>query len=128
MTRVRVALAAVILAGLMPAAGILTQLAIQPELLKWRDDPISTFERHVAPLREALRGEAIVGYLASPQMPDPTAHLFTLRYALAPVQVRAYTDVPLVVADGVAEGQPLPPGLRVRRDFGDGLLLLERAE
>ena len=127
MTRVRVALAAVIAAGLLPAAGIVMQVASDPGILGgWRNDPISMFERHVAPLREVLRGEPMVGYLPSPQIEDRTAHLYTLRYALAPVPVLDDTDLPLVIADGVAGGQRLPPNLRVRRDFGDGLLLLER--
>ena len=128
MTRVRVALAAVIVAALLPAAGIFMQVASNPEILGWRnDDPISTFERHVAPLREVLRGEQVVGYLASPQIANRTEHLYILRYALAPVQVVDDTDLLLVVADGVADAQRLPPTLRVRRDFGDGLFLLERA-
>lgn len=127
MTRVRVALAAVIAAALLPATGIFMQVASNPEILGWRKDPISTFERHVAPLHDLLRSERVVGYLASPQIANRTAHLYTLRYALAPVQVLDDIDLSLVVADGVADAQRLPPKLRVRRDFGDGLFLLERA-
>ena len=55
MTRVRVALAAVIATALLPAAGIFMRVASNPEILGWRKDPISTFERHVAPLRDLLR-------------------------------------------------------------------------
>jgi hypothetical protein len=127
MTRVRVALGAVIAAALLPAAGIVLQVASDPQILGRRDDPISTFERHVAPLREVLRGERSVGYLASPGIAGRTAHLYTLRYALAPVPVFDDVDLPLVVADGVAVGQDIPANLRVRRTLGDGLLLLERA-
>ncbi|MEO8603444.1 MAG: hypothetical protein ABI629_12780 [bacterium] len=128
MTRLRVALAAVIAAALLPSAGIVLQLAGNPRLLTWRDDPISAFERHIAPLRDALRGEPVVGYWASsPLIPNRTAHRYSLRYALAPVQVRNTIDLPLVVADGVTDPQSLPAQLRVRRDFGNGLLLLEHA-
>lgn len=126
MTRARLAVAAVLVAALLPAAGIFTQAATTPEVLTWRHDPISRFERHVAPLRRELRGQRMVGYLESPRIADRTAHLYTLRYTLVPVQVVDDVDQPSVVADGVVEGQPIPPQLRVRRAFGDGLLLLER--
>lgn len=127
MTRVRVALAAVITAALLPAAGVFMDVVGNPGMLRWRDDPISVIERRLAPLRDAVRTERVVGYLAPPQVADHTAHLYTVRYALAPVQVLDALDLPLVVADGVADAQPLPPQLRVRRDFGQGLLLLEQA-
>jgi hypothetical protein len=124
MIRSRIALAAVIVAALLPAAGILTQVATDAAVLRRRDDPISVFERRLAPLREALRGEPLVGYLPPPGV-DREALLYTLRYTLAPVQVRSDLDAPLVVADGVRDPSQLPPQLRVRRDFGGGLLLLE---
>lgn len=127
MTRVRVALAAVIAAALLPAAGVFVQVVGNPEVLYPRDDSLSRFERHMAPLREALRTEQVVGYLAPSQTIDRVAHLYSVRYALAPVKVLNDIDLPLVVADGVADAQRLPPQLRVRRDFGSGLFLLERA-
>jgi hypothetical protein len=125
--RVRIGLAAVIAAALSTAVGVLVQVAGNPAVLRSRDDPISRFERHLAPLREVLRNERVVGYLAPTQNVDRVAHLYSVRYALAPLKVLDQIDLPLVVADGVADGQPLPPELRVRRDFGDHLLLLERA-
>ena len=127
MTRLRVALAAVIATAMLPAAGIFTEVLRDPGMLRWRDDPISAFERRLAPLREALRSESVVGYLAPPQVADRAAHLYTVRYALAPVRVRNSIEPPLVVADGVTDAQRLPPQLRLRRDFGEGLLLLEQA-
>jgi hypothetical protein len=128
MTRVRIALAAVVAAALLPAWGVFVQVASNPEMLRPRVDPLSRFERHLAPLREALGGERAVGYLPpSEEAIDRVAHLYSVRYALAPVKVLNQIDLPLVVADGYAKGQPLPPQLRVRRDFGDGLLLLEPA-
>ena len=74
-------------------------------MFRWRDDPISVFDRRLAPLREAVRTESVVGYLASPIIEDRTAHLYAVRYALAPVQVRDDPNLPLVVADGVTHGQ-----------------------
>ena len=127
MTRVRIALAVLIIAALQPAAGVLIAVAGNPQVLQLRDDPLSRFERHLAPLREALRGERVVGYLAPTQAVDRVAHLYSVRYTLAPLPVLDEIDLPLVVADGVADPQHLPPELRVRRDFGDNLLLLEPA-
>ena len=127
-TRLRIALAVVILGALLPAATVVVQVAGNPKLLLPRDDPMSAFERHVAPLREALRAERSVGYLppSSPGV-DRVAHLYSIRYALAPLRVLNRANLPLVIADGVADPRLLPPEFRVRRDFGSGLLLLERA-
>jgi len=127
MTRRRVALAALIIAALLPAAGVFMDVVRNPAMLRQNDDPISAFERRLAPLRAALRSEAVVGYLAPEQVAHRTAHLFTMRYALAPIRVLNKSDLPLVVADGVIDARHLPPQLRVRRDFGQGLLLLEQA-
>ena len=92
MTRARVGLAAVIVTALMPAAFVFVDVTSNPALFRGRDDPLSVFERRVAPLRDAVR-DAL--------------------------------DQPLVVADGVTSATRIPPQLRVRRDFGNGLLLLE---
>ena len=126
MTRVRVALAVVMLVALLPAAGIFTEVVSNPSMFRRRDDPISVFDRRLAPLRDSVRAEGVIGYLASPAIEDRTGHLYAVRYALAPVQVRDDPNLPLVVADGVTQGQPVPEEMRVRHDFGDGLLLLEQ--
>jgi hypothetical protein len=126
MTRLRVALAAVIIATLLPAAGVFTEVVSNPSMFRRRDDPISVFDRRLAPLREFVRTERVVGYLPPPLIKDRAAHLYSVRYALAPVQVRDDPNLPLVVADGVVYGQLVPEQMRVRHDFGDGLLLLEQ--
>lgn len=123
MLRVRIGLAAVIVTALVPAAFICADVATNPALLRRRDDPLSVFERHVAPLRAAVRGERQVGYLA-PDGVDRTAHLYSLRYALAPIRVIDGLGQPLIVADNVTATTRLPAELEVRRDFGGGLLLL----
>jgi hypothetical protein len=126
MTRMRIGLAAVIVTALLPAAFIVADVAATPALFRRRDDPLTVFERRLAPLRETLRGERRVGYLA-PEGLDREAHLYSVRYTLAPVQVFDGVDLPLVVADGVTTATRLPTQLAVRRDFGDGLLLLQPA-
>lgn len=123
MTRLRIALAAVIVTALLPAAFICVEVGTNPAVLRQRDDPLSAFERRLAPLREALRGERRVGYLP-PDGVNRHTHLYSVRYALAPIQVIDDLNHPLVVADGVTAATRLPAPLQVRRDFGDGLLLL----
>lgn len=127
MTRLRVALAAVIVTALVPAASVFLDVLNNPGALRQADDPISMLERRLAPLRDAVRSQGVVGYWAPPKVANRTAHLYTVRYALAPVQVLDELDLPLVVADRVTDAQHLPPQLCVRRDFGQGLLLLEQA-
>ena len=126
MTRVRIALAILIATALLPAAGVLQDAATNPATFHRGEDQLTAFERHLAPLRETLRGERVVGYLAPTQL-DRTAHLYSVRYALAPLKVVDELDQPLVIADGVTDLQVIPSSLRVRRDFGDGLFLLEQA-
>jgi hypothetical protein len=122
--RTRLALGSVVATALLPALGVIVTTATNPGVLRRRDDPISAFERRVAPLRATLQGEREVGYLP-PAHVDREAHLYTMRYALAPVQVVEDASLALVVADA-ADAGALPAHLRVRRDFGQGLLLLER--
>jgi hypothetical protein len=125
MTRPRLAIALVIVAALLPAAGVWLDVLRHPDMLRRRADPISVFEHRIAPLRGALRGSRVVGYLPPQHIEHSVSHLYTLRYALAPIRVSQQSDLPLVVADGVSDRRLLPPLLRVRHDFGHGLLLLE---
>ena len=130
-TRVAVALTVLVGTALLPALGIVVQLAQAPGWYRSRDDTISAVERHCAALRDALHDATVVGYLAPPLSGNSAAQagrLLVLRYTLAPVDVVADTDEALVVADGVPGRGRLPPGFVVRRDVGNGLLLLERRE
>jgi hypothetical protein len=126
--RVLAGVAGVVLASLLPAIGAVLQLASTPELFRPRDDPVSDFERRFARLRGELRSQPIVGYLPPVRL-EPTArkaHLYLTRYTLAPTLVRSGLEQPLVVADLIGDPGELPPHFAVRRDFGGGLLLLER--
>jgi hypothetical protein len=124
--RIAVALTAIAAAALLPAVVLLLQLATTEDWYRAGTDSPSAFERRFAPLRDALRDQREVGYLA-PDSNDSDAlraHFYMTRYVLAPVHVRDDTDASLIVADIGARG--VPPELAVRRDFGNGLLLLER--
>ena len=126
-TRVAAALAAVVIAGLIPAFSVFMQLTSAPD---WQPAPdtISTFEQHYAALREAVRGQREVGYLPPPAKTPSTAlsHFYLTRYTLAPVQVMVESPAPLAVADAIVDRSRLPADFTVRQDFGNGLLLLER--
>lgn len=125
-----IALVCVIGAALLPAIGVVLQLIAMPDWYRPRDDPISSFERRFVVVREALRGEDMIGYLP-PQTLDAAArrgHLYMTRYALAPTHIRESTKRPLILADLVADRSTLPSNFRVKRDFGGGLLLLERVD
>lgn len=129
--RVGIALAAVIAAALLPALAVLVQLAQSSDWYRPREDAISAFERRYAALRDALHDVVVVGYLAPGAPADAaarTAHLYMTRYTLAPVQVLDDADQALLVADSLPDRSRVPPGFAVRRDFGNGVQLLERSE
>lgn len=130
-SRVTIALAAVIAAALLPTLAVLVQLAQSPDRFRPRDDALSAFERRYAALREVLHDVPVVGYVAPAASADAaahTAHFYMTRYTLAPVQVLDDADQALVVADGLPDRSRVPSGFTVRRDFGNGVLLLERSE
>jgi hypothetical protein len=103
-------------------------------------DEISTNERRFAELRAMLPARGVVGYVGHPEPTGPTpreanaAALLHFRryllaqYALAPVVLSESTEPELVIGN-FEPGAVLParPGLRVLRDFGNGLVLFRRA-
>jgi hypothetical protein len=132
MTRVRViaALACVVFAALLPAVGVVLQLAATSDWFRPRDDPVSAVDRRYAPLRDALRGERVVGYVppVSPTTKAYRAYLVIARYALAPTHVVYDTKPRLLIVDGPAGRSSVPPDFTERRNFGNGLLLMERRQ
>jgi hypothetical protein len=113
-------------AALIPALSVVQQLG-QEGWQRGGEDPLSAFDRRLAPLQHALRGEPAVGYLppfGNLESPGGAAHFYMTRFALAPVIVLNDVQQPLVVADGVGDARRIPAHLEVARDFGDGLLLL----
>lgn len=124
--RARIALLLLVVGALLPALGIGLQLR-DAAWLHPGDDPMAAFERRLAPVREALRGESDIGYLPPADSLDAAAaaaHFYMTRYALSPVLVENELSHDLIIADGVADPSRLPPRLAVVRDFGGGLLLL----
>jgi hypothetical protein len=103
-------------------------------------DEISTYERRFAELRTMLPARGVVGYLGHPEPAGATpreanaAALLHFRryllaqYSLAPVLLIESTEPELVVGNfDSAAAYPTPAGLRVVRDFGDGVVLFRRS-
>lgn len=117
-----------VLAALLPAISVVMQYVTAGFEVRSAPDPISAFDERLAPLRAVLGDTPRVGYLAPPRLgaDRAAAHLYLMRYALAPVVVTEDAGATLVVADG-RRANDIPAGYRIARDFGGGLLLL-RAE
>lgn len=136
--RVRIAVALVLLYAGASAARWVHQG------LSWRAvagaDEISANERRFAPLRPLLPDSGLVGYLGDPPLPGPTPReanasallhfrrYLLAQYALAPTLLIEGTEPEFVVGNFDADTTAAtPPGFRVARAFGGGLLLFRRA-
>lgn len=126
--RVIAALAAVLFTALMPAIGVVLQVASTMDPFRPRDDPVSVVDRRYAPLREALRGERVVSYIppVPPNVKAYRPYLVIARYALAPTFVVYETNRKLLIVDGPAARSSAPPDFTLKRDFGNGVQILER--
>jgi hypothetical protein len=102
-------------------------------------DEISAYERRFQAARSVLPPRGMVGYLGSPEPTGATpreanaAALLHFRryllaqYALAPVLLVEGTDPEFVVGNFDPAALPAAPaGLRLVRDFGDGVVLFRR--
>lgn len=96
-------------------------------------DEISVYQRRMEMLRPVLPDSGVVGYLGDPE-PTGTGALQHFRryllaqYSLAPLLVLEDTEPEFVVGNFYPGRTPAPPpGFRVARDFGDGLMLFQRS-
>lgn len=96
-------------------------------------DEISVYQRRMELLRPVLPARGVVGYLGDP---TPTAagalqhfrRYLLAQYSLAPLLVLEGTEAEFVVGNFYPGTTPAPPpGFRMVRDFGEGLMLFERA-
>lgn len=105
-----------------------------------RQDEISANDLRFDDLRRVLPKAGIVGYVGDPHVEaytlgerNDTALQFFRRYllaqyALAPVVVVEGTEPDLVVGNFEPDAvRPAPPGFRLLRDFGNGVVLYRRA-
>lgn len=122
--------AALILVFLLAIASAYTLLVSPPE----PGLDVTGFEKRFAPLREALPQRGMVGYVSDS---DFIGEFYLTQYTLAPVVVYLYpsgfatsTPRPTLVVGNFNSPASIPDvlarnGLMVKRDFGDGVLLLE---
>jgi len=82
-------------------------------------------------LKGALPRRGVVCYAPSPEISFETKkHYFLAQYAVAPVVLRTGKDCDLLISDfpgGPPQAVSTDGGWTVSRDFGNGLLLLERS-
>jgi hypothetical protein len=95
-------------------------------------DEIERYEKRFLPLKNVVPQRALVGFVT-----DATNEIEQenrqrrVSYALSPIVVDMTSQWPLMVGDfanSAAAKQSVGPQYRVRHDFGDGVLLLERTE
>ena len=102
-------------------------------------DEITAYETRFRVLRSALPAHGMVGYLGHPKPTGATptdsnaAALLHFRryllaqYSLAPVLLIEGTDHELIVGNFYpGSPPPAPPGFRLVRDFGEGVVLFRR--
>jgi len=135
--RARIALALVLLYAAASAAHLLYEVRRRPGHAA--QDEISANDRRFERLRAELPADGEVGYLGDPEVAGAVprdsvaAALLHFRryllaqYALAPVVVVESTAPDLLVGNFDSVPRPEPPGFRLVRDFGGGLLLYRRA-
>ncbi len=136
--RTRIALALVLLYALASGAAWL-KLAVSATG-RAAPDEISTYERRFQEIRAAIPARGVVGYLGrtdsaglTPAEREATSlldfkHYLLAQYALAPVVLIESTRPDFVVGNFDAGKAPsTPPGFRLERDFGNGLVLFRRS-
>jgi hypothetical protein len=95
-------------------------------------DEISAYERRFEALRPALPTRGVVGYLGDPEPNEEGAlehfrRYLLAQYSLAPLLVVENLEPEFVVGNFYPGTKPAaPPGFRLVRDFGDGLVLFRQ--
>jgi hypothetical protein len=93
-------------------------------------DEVVQSEQRLQALKAALPERGVVGFLTdATRRYEREKRQRLARYVLAPLLVVDSIEWPLVIgdfSDPDTARRALPRGLEVRRDFGDGLLLLAR--
>jgi len=123
------ALALLVGAALLPNLARLAQLLRLPPA---NVDEMAQRDRRFESLRDVLPQRAVVGYVSDAR--DPTElqiRLMLAQFSLAPVIVVSGTQrVPIVgdFSNPDSIGRGLDPELTILRDFGNGVVLLGRAQ
>jgi hypothetical protein len=95
-------------------------------------DEILRYDRRFEPLKRVLPQRTIVGFVTDTANPNEIERRQRMvSYALSPIVIDWQSEWPLVIGDFAGPGaaaQHIGSGLRIRHDFGDGVLLLERVK
>jgi hypothetical protein len=95
-------------------------------------DDVVRHEQRLQALRAALPQRGVVGFVSdATRSSDRRKRQRLASYVLSPLLVVESTEWPLVIgdfSDSEQSTQRIPPGFTVRRDFGNGILLLARDE
>lgn len=137
-SRTRLALALVVLYALASSVAWLKLAATGAG--RSTPDEISIYEQRFQPVRAALPARGVVGYVGrtdtarhTPAEREASSLLdfkryLLAQYALAPVVLIESTEPELVVGNfGSWRAPSTPPGFRIERDFGNGLVLFRRS-
>jgi hypothetical protein len=123
---IAIALLSIVLTQLRHFAGIIQLIPLTPP------DEVGRYEQRLARLKPALPQRGIVGFATdAPRTSEKWKRRGLASYILAPVLVVNSTEWPLVIgdfSDPENAKRVLGPEFEVRRDFGDGILLLARRE
>jgi hypothetical protein len=96
------------------------------------EDPITRDERRYEELKRALPSHGVIGYISGAERfgTGEFKRFLLTEYALAPLVLINDTAPDLIVGnfhpDSVPAAPPVP-GLRLVKDFGDGVWLLQKA-
>jgi hypothetical protein len=137
-TRTRIALALVLLYALASGAAWLRLAATAAR--RSAPDEVSAYDQRFRKLRPALPARGVVGYLGDPEPGGRTdeardansllhfKRYLLAQYALAPLVVIESTEPEFVVGNfDSGTTPPTPPGFRIERDLGDGLVVFRRS-
>jgi hypothetical protein len=95
-------------------------------------DEIERYEKRFLPLKNVLPQRAVLGFVTDAKNPiEAENRQRMVSYALSPIVVDPLSERPLRIGDfanPAAAKQTIGPEFRVRQDFGNGVLLLERIQ
>ena len=95
-------------------------------------DYVTSYESRLSEIREIVSDKESIGYISYTNLNavDSGFHYFLTRYALVPTLVDKNSNSNWVIGNfPLVEGEPIRPsfsGYRVIRNFGDGVILLEK--
>lgn len=128
-TRITIASVTFALCCLLSSARLLID-APRPAAVRHSSDEVAKrSDQRFAPLKAALPGSGVVGYIGEPGT-NALADYYLAQYALAPLVLDHSANHPLIVGNFPTGPQmnAASEDLRLVKDFGDGVLLFARKD